>query len=45
MQAFNLTNTARFAVPNASFGNQAFGTISAQLNRSRVLQAAITLRF
>ncbi len=45
MQAFNLTNTVRFAVPNASFGNQAFGTINAQLNRSRVLQAAITLRF
>ncbi|MFB3827862.1 MAG: carboxypeptidase regulatory-like domain-containing protein [Bryobacteraceae bacterium] len=45
MQAFNLTNSVRFAVPNHSFGNQAFGTMNAQLNRGRVLQAAVTVKF
>lgn len=45
MQAFNLTNSVRFAVPNHSFGSQAFGTINAQLNRGRVLQAAVTVKF
>jgi outer membrane receptor protein involved in Fe transport len=40
---FNLTNTARFAPPNTSFGSAAFGQVSAQSNQPRILQFALKL--
>ena len=40
---FNLTNTARFAPPNTSFGSAAFGQVSAQSNQPRVVQFALKL--
>jgi hypothetical protein len=42
-EAFNLTNTPRFAPPNQSFGSPAFGVISSQSNQPRVLQFALKL--
>jgi outer membrane receptor protein involved in Fe transport len=40
---FNLTNTARFAPPNAAFGSAQFGQVSAQSNQPRVVQFALKL--
>ncbi len=40
---FNLTNTARFAPPNTSFGSAAFGQVSALSNQPRVVQFALKL--
>jgi outer membrane receptor protein involved in Fe transport len=37
-EVFNLSNTVRFAPPNASFGNPQFGTINAQSNLPRIVQ-------
>lgn len=42
-EAFNLTNTVRFAPPNTSFGNPNFGVVSSQANQPRVLQFALKL--
>ena len=40
---FNLTNTPRFAPPNANFGNPQFGVVSAQGNLPRVVQFGLKL--
>ncbi|MBL8235857.1 MAG: TonB-dependent receptor [Bryobacterales bacterium] len=40
---FNLTNSARFAPPNAAFGNVQFGTVNAQGNQPRVVQFSLKL--
>jgi hypothetical protein len=40
---FNLTNTARFAPPNTSFGSAAFGQANALSNQPRVVQFALKL--
>jgi hypothetical protein len=40
---FNLTNTPRFAPPNAVVGSPQFGTISSQLNQPRVVQFGLKL--
>ncbi|MBI1766079.1 MAG: hypothetical protein HYR56_32140 [Acidobacteria bacterium] len=40
---FNLTNTARFAPPNTTFGSAAFGQVRAQSNQPRVVQFALKL--
>jgi len=37
-EMFNISNTARFAPPNSSFGNPQFGTINAQSNLPRIVQ-------
>ena len=42
-EAFNVSNTPRFAPPNLSFGNQQFGVVSGMENQSRVLQFALKL--
>ena len=46
-EAFNVMNTAQFAFPNASFGNAAFGTITATNNayNPRILQFAVRFKF
>lgn len=44
-EAFNLTNTVRFAPPNVSFGNAQFGTVSAMGNQPRIVQLALKLVF
>ncbi len=42
-EIFNLTNTPAFAQPNGSFGNPAFGSISATTTDPRVAQFALRL--
>jgi outer membrane receptor protein involved in Fe transport len=46
-EAFNVMNTAQFAFPNASFGNAAFGTITATNNayNPRTVQFAVRFKF
>jgi hypothetical protein len=44
-EAFNLTNTVRFAPPNISFGNPNFGVVSSMGNQPRVLQFALKMLF
>ena len=40
---FNLTNTARFAPPNAVLGNPQFGQVNAQGNQPRIVQFSLKL--
>ena len=42
---FNLTNTVRFAPPNATFGNPQFGVVSNQFNQPRIIQFGLKLLF
>jgi len=42
-ECFNLTNTARFAPPNAAFGNAQFGQVNAQGNLPRIVQFSLKL--
>ena len=42
---FNLFNTTRFAAPNTSVGNGAFGTVTAQGNQPRLVQFALRLSY
>ena len=42
-EAFNFTNSPRFAPPNLAFGNAQFGVVSAMENQPRVLQFALKL--
>ncbi|MBI1358414.1 MAG: TonB-dependent receptor plug domain-containing protein [Acidobacteria bacterium] len=44
-EVFNITNTARFAPPNVTFGNAQFGVVSAQGNQPRIIQFALKLNF
>ncbi len=44
-EAFNLTNTPIFGLPNTVFGGPSFGVISTQVNSPRQLQAALRLDF
>jgi len=42
-EAFNISNSARFAPPNASFGNPQFGVVNAQGNLPRIVQLGLKL--
>ena len=42
---FNLTNTARFAPPNQTFGNPLFGFVTSQLNQPRIIQFGLKLLY
>ena len=42
-EAFNFTNTPRFAPPNQTFGNAQFGQVTSQLNQPRVVQFGLKL--
>jgi hypothetical protein len=44
-EAFNLTNTPRFGMPNTTFGVAAFGVIAAQTNDPRQIQFGLRLQF
>jgi outer membrane receptor protein involved in Fe transport len=44
-EAFNLTNTPRFAPPGQSFGAPGFGVVSSQSNQPRVVQFALKLLY
>jgi hypothetical protein len=44
-EAFNLSNTPRFAPPGQSFGAPGFGVVSSQSNQPRVLQFALKLMY
>lgn len=43
MEAFNLTNTPVFGLPNTTVGNPGFGVIGGQANQPRNLQLALKL--
>ena len=42
-EVFNISNTPRFAPPNASFGNPQFGAVNAQGNLPRIVQFGLKL--
>ncbi|MBI2687733.1 MAG: TonB-dependent receptor [Acidobacteria bacterium] len=42
-EAFNLTNTAVFGLPNTTVGNPGFGVIGGQVNQPRNLQLAVKM--
>ena len=42
-EAFNITNTPRFAPPNQSFGNALFGQVTSQSNQPRVIQFGLKM--
>ena len=42
-EMFNVSNTARFAPPNANFGNPQFGVVTAQSNLPRIVQFGLKL--
>jgi hypothetical protein len=42
-EAFNVSNTARFAPPNQNFGNPQFGVVNAQGNLPRIIQFGLKL--
>jgi hypothetical protein len=42
-EAFNISNSPRFAPPNAAFGNPQFGEVSAQGNLPRIVQFGVKL--
>jgi hypothetical protein len=44
-EAFNLSNSPMFSLPNASFGTVAFGTITGTSNNPRQIQFALRLNF
>ena len=44
-EAFNFSNTPRFAPPNQSFGNPQFGQVTSQLNQPRVVQLGLKLLY
>ena len=44
-EAFNLSNSPMFALPNSSFGTAAFGTITSTANNPRQIQFALRLAF
>jgi hypothetical protein len=44
-EAFNLTNTPRFAPPGQSIGAAGFGVVSSQSNQPRVVQFALKLTY
>ena len=43
VEAFNLTNTVVFGLPNTTAGNPGFGVIGSQVNQPRNLQLALKL--
>ena len=43
-EVFDVTNTPAFAQPNGSYGNAAFGSITATTTDPRVAQFALKLR-
>jgi hypothetical protein len=44
-EMFNVSNSARFAPPNAAFGNAQFGSINAQSNLPRIIQFGLKLMY
>jgi hypothetical protein len=42
-EMFNVSNSVRFAPPNAAFGNAQFGSINAQSNLPRIIQFGLKL--
>ncbi len=42
-EVFNISNTPRFAPPNANFGNPQFGVVNAQGNLPRIVQFGLKL--
>jgi hypothetical protein len=42
-EAFNITNTPVFGLPNTTVGNPGFGVIGSQANQPRNLQIALKL--
>ena len=42
---FNITNSPRFAPPNANFGNPSFAVVSSQLNQPRIVQFGLKLLY
>ncbi|HET8548517.1 MAG TPA: hypothetical protein VFL57_10955, partial [Bryobacteraceae bacterium] len=42
-EAFNISNTVRFAPPNQNFGNPQFGVVSSQGNLPRIVQFGLKL--
>jgi outer membrane receptor protein involved in Fe transport len=44
-EAFNVSNTPRFAPPNQAFGNALFGKVTSQQNQPRVVQFGLKLLF
>jgi hypothetical protein len=44
-EMFNVTNSARFAPPNQSFGNPQFGVVNAQGNLPRIIQFGLKLTY
>ena len=42
-EAFNVTNTPVFGLPNTTVGNPGFGVIGSQANQPRNLQLALKL--
>ena len=44
-EAFNLSNSPRFAPPNQTLGNAAFATVNAMGNLPRVLQFGLKLSY
>lgn len=44
-EAFNISNSPRFAPPNANFGNPQFGVVNAQGNLPRIVQFGLKLMY
>ena len=44
-EVFNVSNSPRFAPPNAAFGNPQFGSVNAQSNLPRIIQFGLKLMY